>query len=215
MGQKIVVVDYGSGNLRSVQRGLERAGFASVVASDRQTVVDASHLIVPGVGAFQSCMKRLDALNLITPIIDAIRGGKPYLGICLGYQILFTEGEEFGGHPGLGIVPGRVVHFPEGHAETPSGEKIKVPHMGWNRVHVKPAALTHAAWEAIPDGAYFYFVHSYYPEPADPAWVATTTEHGVTFASAIARDNLFACQFHPEKSQAVGIRLLQNFARMK
>jgi len=201
---KIVIVDYGSGNLRSVQNGLTRAGFPSVI-SDRPSVIDdASHVIVPGVGAFPDCMKHLDALGLLAPITDAIAKGKPYLGICLGYQILFTEGTEFGSHPGLDVVPGRVVRFPAG--------ALTVPHMGWNRVRIQTPA---PCFSDIPDEAYFYFVHAYYPVPTDPSWVAATTEYGVTFPAAIARNNVFACQFHPEKSQALGVQLLGNFARMR
>jgi len=201
---KIVIVNYGSGNLRSVQRGLARAGFDAGIADDPQSVADASHLIVPGVGAFRSCMENLDARGLLQPITDAIRAGKPYLGICLGYQILLDVGEEFGPHPGLGLVPGRVVRFPEGH--------LKVPHMGWNRVWIRqPSPI----WDGVPDGAYFYFVHSYYPQPTDATSVAAVTEYGLSFPSAIVRDNIIACQFHPEKSQAVGLRLLANFAQMK
>jgi len=201
---KIVIVNYGSGNLRSVQRGLARAGFDAMIRDDPQSVADASHIIVPGVGAFRDCMEALDTRGLLQPISDAIRAGKPYLGICLGYQILFSVGEEFGSHPGLNLIPGRVVRFPEGN--------LKVPHMGWNQVWIRqPFPI----WDGVPDGAYFYFVHSYYPQPSDTAPVAAVTEYGLSFASAIVCDNLVACQFHPEKSQTVGLCLLANFARMK
>jgi glutamine amidotransferase len=201
---KIVIVDYGSGNLRSVQMGLARAGFQAMVSHDPQVVSEASHLIVPGVGAFADCMRNLSELHLLSPIRDAIRAGKPYLGICLGFQILLTEGMEFGTSPGLDLVPGRVVRFPEG--------PLKVPHMGWNQIRIEKP---HPVLEGVPEGAHFYFVHSYYPAPTDSAWVSTTTEYGVRFPSAIGRDNLFACQFHPEKSQSVGQLLLGNFARLK
>jgi glutamine amidotransferase len=201
---KIVIVDYGSGNLRSVQKGLERVGHTSVISRDPNVVSEASHLIVPGVGAFPECMKNLDQLGLLKPIQEAIETEKPYLGICLGLQILFTEGTEFGSHPGLGFIPGKVVRFPE--------NDLKVPHMGWNRIRIEKKS---ALLEGIPDGAYFYFVHSYYGLPQEPDWVTTTTEHGVQFASSISRDRLFACQFHPEKSQQMGLRLLANFAKLK
>lgn len=201
---KIVIVDYGSGNLRSVQKGFERAGYAAEITRDPKRVADASHLVVPGVGAFPECMKNLEALRLLDPIAKSIRTGKPYLGICLGLQILFTEGMEFGPHPGLDLIPGRVVRFPEG--------ALKVPHMGWNQLRIEKKT---PILEGIPDQSYFYFVHSYYAVPKDEEAVATTTEYGVRFASAIARDNLFACQFHPEKSQERGRTLLANFAKLK
>lgn len=200
---KIVIVDYGSGNLRSVQKGFERAGYAAVVTSDPKAVSDASHLVVPGVGAFPECMKNLEALHLLKPITESIRAGKPYLGICLGLQILFTEGMEFGSHPGLDLVPGQVVRFPEGD--------LKVPHMGWNQLRIEKKS---PVLEGIPDGAYFYFVHSYYGAPKKNNWVATTTDYGVRFPSAIAHENVFACQFHPEKSQRMGLQILANFAKL-
>lgn len=201
---KIVIIDYGSGNLRSVQKGLERAGYESVVSGSPHIVSEASHLVVPGVGAFPDCMKNLDALHLLKPISDAIRAGKPYLGICLGLQILFSEGMEFGPHSGLGILPGTVVRFPE--------NALKVPHMGWNQVRIEKKT---PFLEGIPDGAYFYFVHSYYGDPKGSDWVTTTTEYGLRFPSSVSRDHLFACQFHPEKSQQMGLKLLSNFAGIK
>lgn len=201
---KIVIVDYGSGNLRSVQKGLERVGYHSTVSSDPNVVSEARRLIVPGVGAFPECMKNLDRLGLLKPIREAIETGKPYLGICLGLQILFAEGTEFGSHPGLGFIRGKVVRFPE--------NELKVPHMGWNRIRIEKK---NPFLEGIPDGAYFYFVHSYYGLPEEADWVATTTEYGVRFPSSISRGRLFACQFHPEKSQQMGLRLLANFAKLK
>jgi glutamine amidotransferase len=201
---KIVIVDYGSGNLRSVQKGLERAGYPSVVSGSPAVVSEATHLVVPGVGAFPDCMKNLEALRLLKPISDAVRAGKPYLGICLGLQILFSEGMEFGVHPGLGILPGTVIRFPE--------NELKVPHMGWNQIRIEKKS---PFLEGIPEGAYFYFVHSYYGNLKENDWVATTTEYGVRFPSSVSHDRLFACQFHPEKSQQMGLKLLSNFARMK
>ncbi len=205
---KIVIVDYGSGNLRSVQKGFEKGGYSAVISSRPDVVSEATHLVVPGVGAFSECMKNLAQLRLLKPIKQAITGGKPYLGICLGLQILFTEGEEFGSFPGLDIIPGKVVRFPEGH--------LKVPHIGWNQIHIEKE--THCL-AGIPQQAYFYFVHSYYGLPKEETkeknCVVTTTDYGISFPSAIARDNIFACQFHPEKSQAMGLKILSNFASQK
>ncbi|MFQ5950317.1 MAG: imidazole glycerol phosphate synthase subunit HisH [Nitrospiria bacterium] len=201
---KIVIVDYGSGNLRSVQKGFERVGVAATISRDPNIVSEATHLVVPGVGAFSDCMKNLDALDLLKPVREAIDAGKPYLGICLGLQILFTEGTEFGSHPGLGVVSGKVIRFPN--------TALKIPHMGWNQVQIEKEG---PILEGISEGAYFYFVHSYFGLPDETGWVATTTEYGVRFPSAVSRDRLFACQFHPEKSQQVGLRLLSNFSRLK
>jgi glutamine amidotransferase len=209
---KIVIIDYGSGNLKSVQQGFARVGAPSEISRDPKAVSDATHLVVPGVGAFPECMKNLERLGLLKPIEQAIRSGKPYLGICLGLQILFTEGEEFGLYPGLNIVPGRVTRF---------AGALKVPHMGWNQIQIASRLLSgspsagSAVLAGIPDGAYFYFVHSYYGVPTESDWVATTTDYGSPFPSAIARDNIFACQFHPEKSQQIGLQLLSNFAKWR
>ncbi len=202
---RLVIVDYGSGNLRSVAQGLARVGVSSEISRDPGEVAEATHLIVPGVGAFSDCMKQLDARGLIAPIRTAIDRGRPYLGICLGYQILFSEGTESGFCRGLDILPGQVVRFPDSIR--------KVPHIGWNTIK-KKSDLEAPLFSGIPDGAYFYFVHSYYPVPTHFEDVATTTAYGVSFASSIARGRLFGCQFHPEKSQAVGLRLLRNFAEL-
>ncbi len=201
---KIVIVDYGSGNLRSVQKGFEKTGAFAEISSNPQAILDASHLVVPGVGAFSECMRSLERLRLLKPIREAIQTGKPYLGICLGLQILFTEGEEFGSCPGLDIIAGKVVRFPKG--------SLKVPHMGWNSIEVKKDT---PVLYGIPQNSSFYFVHSYYGLPKENDCIATTTEYGVSFASAIAYDNIFACQFHPEKSQEIGLRLLSNFVKWK
>lgn len=197
----IAIVDYGMGNLRSVSKAFERLGYPAIVTRDPRTILDASHVVLPGVGAFPDCMRNLERFGLIETIQKTLSSGKPFLGICLGLQLLFTESEEFGPHPGLGWIRGRVVRFP--------GNGLKVPHMGWNTLEVrKPAAL----FQELPDQAMVYFVHSYYGVPEDSGVIATTTEYGVPFASGIAKDNVFACQFHPEKSQAVGLRILRNFA---
>lgn len=200
---KIVIVDYGSGNLRSVQRGFERAGYSSTITRDPDIVADASHLVVPGVGAFSDCMANIEALQLLEPIRESIRAEKPYLGICLGLQILFSEGTEFGSRPGLGIFPGQVVRFPK--------NELKVPHMGWNQIQIVKET---PVLRGIPNGAYFYFVHSYYGNPKEANYIATTTDYGQRFPSSIAQGRLFACQFHPEKSQQMGRAILENFARL-
>ncbi len=199
----LAIVNYGMGNLRSVQKAFERLGHAAEVTRDAERIASAPGVVLPGVGAFAACMANLTALGLDEPVRAAIAAGRPFLGICLGMQLLFEESEEFGPVRGLGILPGRVVRF----ADRP-GQKI--PHMGWNSLHVARRAPVLAG---IEEGAYVYFVHSYYPVPADPAVIATTTAYGPEFASSVARDNVFACQFHPEKSQQVGLRLLDNWAR--
>jgi glutamine amidotransferase len=199
----LAIVDYGMGNLRSVQKAFERLGHAAEVTRDPERVASAPGVVLPGVGAFGACMANLTALGLAEPVVHAIRAGRPFLGICLGMQLLFEESEEFGPVAGLGILPGRVVRF----AADPDR---KVPHMGWNAVRKARATPILAG---IEDGAYVYFVHSYYPVPSDRAVVATTTPYGVEFASSVVRDNVFACQFHPEKSQQIGLRLLDNFVQ--
>lgn len=202
----IAVIDYGMGNLRSVQKALEKAGHDARVTSSPQAVRDAGALVLPGVGAFRDCIRSLEKLHLIEPVLSSVRSGKPFLGICLGLQILFTESEEFGTTPGLNLIPGRVVRFARDH--TPEAESLKIPHMGWNTIAVcRPAPV----FNAIEDGSFFYFVHSYYVVPDDTAVIATTTGYGIEFTSSILKDNIFACQFHPEKSQEAGLRLLKNF----
>jgi glutamine amidotransferase len=197
----IAIIDYGMGNLRSVQKGLERVGYAAEVTRDPARIEAAAGVVLPGVGAFGACMDNLRAYGLIDMVRRVITRGTPFLGICLGMQLLFDESEEFGRVPGLGIFPGRVVRFPD----MPG---LKVPHMGWNQIR-KQGAPPHL--RGIDNGAFVYFVHSYYVVPADPGLTATTTEYGIEFASAIARDNVFAAQYHPEKSQTVGLKILENF----
>lgn len=206
----IAIVDYGMGNLRSVHKGLERVGFPARVTQDPAVISRAGGLILPGVGAFCQAMENLRRLHLIEPIREFIAGGKPFLGICLGLQLLFTESEEFGIHRGLDVFPGRVVRFPFAASDGPLRGSRKVPHMGWNTVRLRnrPAVL-----QGVEDGAHFYFVHSYYPVPEDPGIVATTTEYGEEFVSSIGRGNLFACQFHPEKSAWNGLKIYANFKR--
>ena len=200
----IAVVDYGMGNLRSVEKAIARTGAAVRVTSDPRRILDARGVVLPGVGAFGACMDNLASRGLVDTVRTVVASGKPFLGICLGLQLLFEESEEFGPIRGLGILPGRVVRF-GGRAL----DGLKIPQMGWNRLKIgRPVAEL----GGIDDGAYVYFVHSYYVEPSDPDLIVATTDYGVEFAAAIAWKNVFACQFHPEKSQAVGLRLLENFA---
>jgi glutamine amidotransferase len=172
----------------------------------------ASGLVVPGVGAFKKAMDNLTELGLVGPVSEFIESGRPFLGICLGLQLLFSRSEEFGEQNGLGIFKGRVVRFPFSNpGSAPSRSSLKVPHMGWNAVHIRKKV---PALEGVEEGAYFYFVHSYYPVPEDQHIVATTTDYGGEFVSSIGSGNLFACQFHPEKSQAVGLKILKNFGAL-
>jgi glutamine amidotransferase len=205
----IIIIDYGMGNLRSVQKAFEQVGCEALVTADPQVAARAEKLVLPGVGAFRDCMRNLTDGGFVAPIRAHINAGKPFLGICLGLQLLFSESEEFGRHAGLGIIPGKVVRFPDGVGV--DGAALKVPHMGWNRIAIRrPAPLYHG----VPDGSYVYFVHSYYVVPDDPAVIATETGYGRAFCSSIWRDNVMATQFHPEKSQEVGLRMLKNFGEL-
>ena len=200
----IAIIDYGMGNLRSVQKGLERVGCAATVTRDVATIEAAAGVVLPGVGAFGACMDNLRTYGLIDTVHRVIERRTPFLGICLGMQLLFEESEEFGPVKGLGIFPGRVVRFRE-HPE------LQVPHMGWNQIR-KQQPVPHL--DGIEDGAYVYFVHSFYVQPTDASLTATSTDYGVPFTSAIYRDNVFATQYHPEKSQTVGLKILENFGRL-
>jgi len=200
---EIAIIDYGMGNLRSVQKGLERVGCKAQVTREPQQIVSARGVVLPGVGAFSACMENLRRFGLVEAIREVVLQRKPFLGICLGFQLLFTESEEFGPQKGLDLFPGKVVGF---HPQN----GLKVPHMGWNRIVKKKES---PFLQGISDGDYLYFVHSYYVTPADVSVVATTTTYGTSFVSSIATDHLFACQFHPEKSQKIGLRILDNFAR--
>jgi glutamine amidotransferase len=205
----IAIIDYGMGNLRSVQKGFEKVGFEAVVTADPKVVLEAERIVLPGVGAFRDCIRNLEAGGFVEPILKVIREGRPFLGICLGLQLLFTESEEFGLHKGLDVIPSRVVRFPEGMTE--AGEALKVPHMGWNQLSFKRRP---AAFEGLEEGTNVYFVHSYYVKPDDKAVVATTTAYGIEFCSSIWKDNIIATQFHPEKSQEKGLTILKQFAAM-
>jgi imidazole glycerol-phosphate synthase subunit HisH len=200
----IAIVDYGMGNLRSVNKAFESMGFASVVTGDINTIKNSEGLVLPGVGAFGDCVKNLKHKKLVTTIIDYIAEDKPFLGICLGLQVLFEGSEESPGTQGLGIIKGKVVKF-----QFPEQQKLKVPHMGWNQINiVKNSDLLYG----IAPNSWFYFVHSYYAIPDDDDFTAITSIYGFEFTAAIQKRNLFACQFHPEKSSDAGLRLLKNFA---
>lgn len=202
---QIAVADTGSGNLRSVEKALDRAGASVIVTGDADRIAAADKIVVPGQGAFGGCIAGLNRGGgaLGQAVVAGIRAGKPYLGICLGLQVLFEGSEEDPGSAGLGILPGRVRRF----SDTAG---LKIPHMGWNQTQ-RRAAGSAAALRDVPDGTFFYFVHSYFAVPARPEDVALEAEHGTPFCAAVARDNLFACQFHPEKSQAAGLALLSAF----
>lgn len=200
----IAIVDYGMGNLRSVHKAFVQVGHEAVVTRDPAVLDRSDRVVLPGVGAFPDCMANLERHGLIDPVLRAIRSGKPFLGICLGLQLLFAEGEEFGVHKGLGVFAGRVVRFPQ--------SDLKVPHMGWNQVDIERRAVP---FEGIEDGSYFYFVHSYVVRPEEEGIVSSTTVYGEPFVSSIWKENVFACQFHPEKSQAVGLKILKNFGEWR
>ncbi|MGI8553346.1 MAG: imidazole glycerol phosphate synthase subunit HisH [Dehalococcoidia bacterium] len=195
----VVIVDYGAGNLRSVQKAVERAGYVPVITDDPQQVRDARALILPGVGAAADTMRNLREHGMAEPVRQAIEAGIPFLGVCMGLQALLSLSEEDGEQPCLDIVPGVVRRLPDGQ---------KVPHIGWNEVRqVQP----HPIFRGIPDRTFFYFVHSYYVDPKERSWVYAETDYGIPFASVLARNNLVATQFHPEKSGEFGLRLYANF----
>ena len=205
----IAVVDYGMGNLRSVSKAIEHVAPAMkiVVTSDPDTVAAAGRVVFPGQGAAPDCMREIEARGLRVAIIDAARN-KPFLGICMGMQVLFEHSEE-GDMPCLGIFPGAVQRFPDEAMRDDRGGKLKVPHMGWNNVH---QAMPHPLWAGIEEGARFYFVHSYFVQPANPDLIAGFSHYPFPFTCAVAAGNVFAVQFHPEKSQNAGLALLGNFA---
>ncbi len=198
----IAIIDYGMGNLRSVEKALEALGASASILSSPGPLEDYSAVILPGVGAFGDAMRNLTEQKWDKSIRKAAEGGKPLLGICLGLQLLFTRSEEGGSHRGLGLLPGQVVKLPS---------TVRVPHMGWNRIRFPK---TSALFRGVSEGAYVYFVHSYYVAPEDPAAVAAVTDYGVEFASAVSRENIYGLQFHPEKSQAVGLKILENFLKI-
>ena len=200
----LALIDYGSGNLRSAEKALARVGAGVRIVNRPADVLAADAVVLPGVGAFGDCVKNLVALGLDGAIRQFIQTGKPFLGICVGLQMLFESGAESPAVPGLGILPGTVPRF--------TGGNLKVPHMGWNRLRIRQPACPLLA--GIPDGSYVYFIHSYYGAPRQDSVVAATTDYGVEFASVIWSGNIFATQFHPEKSQAVGLKMLENFVKL-
>jgi glutamine amidotransferase len=203
MHPKIVIIDYGMGNLRNVQKGFEQIGFETKVTRNKKEIERASAIVLPGVGAFKDCMENLEKFGLIEPLLRSIQKGKPYLGICLGLQILFSESEEFGFQKGLDLIRGKVVKFKP-------DQEHKVPHMGWNTIEKE---RENSFLQGIEGGDFFYFVHSYYVIPEEVKWIATFTTYGKPFVSSIWKENLFATQFHPEKSQEKGLRILENFVK--
>jgi glutamine amidotransferase len=199
----IAIVDYGMGNLRSVEKGFLKVGVQARITNNPDLVTNADGVVLPGVGAFRDCMRELTNLQLVDAVVEAVKKNKPYLGICLGLQVLFSESEEFGKCRGLDIFRGKVMRFPDG--------KLKVPHMGWNELKIKK---DNPLLDGIEDRAYFYFVHSFYVAPEDDSLIAAITEYGTDFTSMVAKDNIYAVQFHPEKSQTVGLKLLENFGKI-
>ncbi len=200
----IAVIDYGMGNLRSVSKALEFVGAEVVVTDSPKKLKEAAGLVLPGVGAFRDAVRNLKKKGLWEAIVEEVEKGKPFLGICLGLQLLFEKSYEFGETEGFGFIKGKVVRF-----ELP--KEFKIPHMGWNQVHVKKES---ELFKDIRDGEYFYFVHSYYVKPQEESVKLTETDYGICFTSAVEKDNIFATQFHPEKSQRAGLKLLENFCRI-
>jgi len=199
---QVAIIDYGVGNLRSVEKAFGATGCAAVVSSDERVLYGADRLVLPGVGAFAACMNALTERGFDELVRERVAESIPLLGVCVGMQMLFEESEEFGTTRGLGLLPGRVRRF---------SEDLVVPHVGWNQIRQRVA---HPLFEGIEDAAFFYFVHSYYCEPAEDEVILGETDYGLPYASVVARENLCGVQFHPEKSQAAGLRLLSNFARV-
>jgi glutamine amidotransferase len=201
-GKVITIVDYGAGNLRSVVNAITKLGYQAKITSSPRDLLNAQAVILPGVGASAATMENLKRLGLVSPICQLIVDGRPFFGVCIGLQVLFTSTDEGGWHECLGVIPGRVRKLPSG---------LKIPHMGWNQVKQK---FSHLVFEGIPDEANFYFVHSYYVEPDDKSLVAGATDYGIPICSVIARGNLVATQFHPEKSGEFGLKMYANFFKM-
>lgn len=208
----IVVIDYGSGNLRSVAKALESVGGTVRVTGDPRLAADAARLVLPGVGAFADCHHNLERAGMVETVLRHIESGRPFLGVCVGMQLLFSVSHEFGVHPGLDLIPGVVDPFSREMVDPADPARhLKVPHMGWNPVR---QMAPHPLWHAIPDLSHFYFVHSYHCRPFDES-ATGVSEYGIPFVAAVGRDNLFATQFHPEKSQRHGLRLLENFVHWR
>jgi glutamine amidotransferase len=204
---KIAVIDYGSGNLRNVCKALEHVGGDIVLSDQREVIGRADKIVLPGVGAFADCRQGLIDRGLFDSAREWARSGRPFLGICVGMQLLFDIGEEMGRWPGLGVVPGRVVRF---EFETlPGCSALKIPHIGWNRV--RPCQPAHPLLQGVQTDGYAYFVHSFHAHDTDPRHVIAMTDYGYDFPSVVAKDNIWGIQFHPEKSQDVGLQMLKNF----
>lgn len=201
----VAIIDYGAGNLSSVKKALDYLGAESEITQDKDKIMSASHIILPGVGSFGDAMKSMDKRGLVDTVKNAARSGKPFLGICLGLQLLFESSEESEGIDGLGLIKGKIVQIPRDNG-------LKVPHIGWNSVEIKQK---NGIFSGIDDGSYFYFVHSFYLRDAEKDAVAATTEYGVGIECAIQKGNLCATQFHPEKSSRLGLKLLENFLKME
>lgn len=201
----VAIIDYGAGNLSSVKKALDYLGAESEITQDKEKILSASHVILPGVGSFGDAMKSMAERGLVEPVKQAARSGKPFLGICLGLQLLFESSEESKGVEGLGLIKGKIVQIPRDNG-------LKVPHIGWNSVKINQK---NGIFSGIEDGSYFYFVHSFYLKDAEPDAVAATTEYGVDIECAVQKGNLCATQFHPEKSSRLGLQLLENFLKME
>ena len=201
----IAIIDYDAGNIRSVEKALIALGEQPVVTRDKETILSADKMILPGVGAFGDAMERLRQYGLVEVIREAVKKGTPLLGICLGLQLLFERSDEAPGVEGLGILKGEILRIPD-------KEGLKVPHIGWNSLHLQNEGRL---FRDLPEGSYVYFVHSYYLKAENPQIVKATTEYGVTIDASVEQGNVFACQFHPEKSSRVGLRILENFAKLE
>ncbi len=199
----LAIIDYGVGNLRNIERAFAHVGVEATITSDPEALHRATRLVLPGVGAFGAAVDELRRRKLDTVVLDAAKAGTPVLGICVGFQMLFDEGHEFGVHRGLGLLPGRIVKFPE--------SKLPVPQTGWNQVQ---QTQTHPLLRDIPDGAFFYFVHSYHADTTVAENIVGTTEYGFDYPTVCARANVMGVQFHPEKSQSAGLQLLRNFSEI-
>ncbi len=206
----INIIDYEMGNLRSVEKAFESLGFTARVSADPKDIKSADKVVLPGVGAFRDCIDNLRGGGFVEPLLEHVEAGRPMLGICVGMQMLFDESEEFGCHQGLGLIPGRVVRFPSGMEER--GERLKVPHMGWNNLNLqKPSPI----FKGLEDGSFVYFVHSYYCMAENPNDIAAGCRYGdVDFCASVWRNNIMATQFHPEKSQSVGLQIFRNFGEL-
>lgn len=198
----IAIIDYGMGNLRSVQKGFEKVGYPAQIVREPADILKAPAVVLPGVGAFGDAMANLRSAGMVEAILEFVQSGKPFLGICLGLQLMFEASEEFGEHKGLGIFPGRVRLFPPG---------FKVPHIGWNQIEIQKES---PILQGIDDLSAFYFVHSYYVDPSDEEVITTLTDYGVKYTSIASKDNIFGIQFHPEKSSTLGLRILKNFGEL-